>query len=75
MDSLISLDTIGCLVVLLAFTLLLACARTGRAARRAPQRLHGLQQCRAHARGSEANVYGRAREGSPPAHGKECTPC
>lgn len=71
MESLISLDTIGCLVALLAFTLLLACAR----ARRAPQRPHGLQQCRAHARGSKANVYGRAREGSPPAHGKERTPC
>lgn len=71
MESLISIDTIGCLVLLLAFTLPLARART----RRAPQRLHGLQQCRAHGRGSEATVSGRAREGSPPAHGKECTPC
>jgi hypothetical protein len=79
MESMISIDTIGWLVALLAFTLLLASASTRRAARRAPQRLHGPQQCRAHDRahdrGSEATVSGRARKGSPPAHGKESTPC
>jgi len=77
MENMISIDTIGCLIVLLAFTLLLASASARRAARRAPQRLHGLQQraYRAHDHGSEATVSGRAREGCPPAHGKESTPC
>lgn len=69
MESLI-IDTIGCLGALLAFTLLLACSRT----RQAPRRLH-LRQRESHGRGSEATVSGRAREGSPPAHGKERTPC
>jgi len=75
MENMISIETIGCLIVLLAFTLLLASASARRAARRAPQRLHGPQQYRAHDRGSEATVSGRARKGSPPAHGKESTPC
>jgi hypothetical protein len=70
MESLISIDTIGCLVALLAFALLLACSGT----RGAPRRLHP-RQCRTPARGSEATVSGRTREGSPPAHGKERTPC
>jgi hypothetical protein len=77
MESLISIDTIGCLVTLLAFTLLLASTRKRRVARRAPQRLHALQkrECRAHAVGIETTVSGQAREGCPPAHGKERTPC
>jgi hypothetical protein len=77
MEILISIDTIGVLVTLFTFTLILASTGMRRTVSRAPQRSRGLRQseCRAHALGIETTVSGQAREGCPPAHGKERTPC